>query len=433
MKVRLGDYVKVRRGASPRPIDDPKYFGGKVGWVRIVDVTSSKKYLLKTEQYVSKIGESKSLRLNPGDFILTICATVGIPSILQIPACIHDGFVNLYDLEGIDKDYLYYYFQNTRNELINKAQPGTQINLNTGLIANHSIYLPPLPQQRKIAEILSTVDAQIEATEQLIAKYEMVKEGLIQDLFTRGIDINTGKLRPKYKDAPHLYKESPLGMIPKEWEVKKLKDISNKIIDGTHFTPTYTEFGVPFLRVTDIQREEINRDKTKYISPTEHLELTKRCKPEIGDILYSKNGTIGLTKVVDWNWRFSIFVSLCLIKLKVSEDPEYIANNLDADYVWKQIQIKSKQGTVTNLHLEEIRELEIKLPLLEEQNAISYKIKSLKENNLNHKKQLEAYQKLKQGLMQDLLSGRKEVITHEAEKVMAQVTEPERVYGKNSF
>jgi len=95
--------------------------------------------------------------------------------------------------------------------------------------------------------------------------------------------------------------------IHPDWPVTELSEVSTKITDGAHFTPTYTETGVPFLRVTDIT--ESNTSK-KFIPQEEHNELIKRCRAEKGDVLYSKNGTIGIAKLIDWDWEFSIFVSL---------------------------------------------------------------------------------------------------------------------------
>ena len=111
----------------------------------------------------------------------------------------------------------------------------------------------------------------------------------------------------RYKDSGIPW----LGEVPEHWEVKRLKFLTNKIVDGAHFTPTYVNEGVPFLRVTDIQEKNIDMEKIKYIPLEEHQELIKRCNPQKGDLLLSKNGTIGISKKIDWNWEFSIFVSLC--------------------------------------------------------------------------------------------------------------------------
>ncbi|MCG5517486.1 MULTISPECIES: restriction endonuclease subunit S, partial [unclassified Ectothiorhodospira] len=100
-----------------------------------------------------------------------------------------------------------------------------QVSLNTGQLKKLSVFTPPLPEQRLLARILDTLATQIQKTEALIAKLEKVKEGLIHDLLTRGIDEN-GQLRPSPEQAPELYKDSPLGLIPSGWDLLTLGEIS---------------------------------------------------------------------------------------------------------------------------------------------------------------------------------------------------------------
>ncbi len=203
------------------------------------------------------------------------------------------------------------------------------------------------------------------------------------------------------------YKMTEVGEIPNEWDIKKLDSIVEKITDGTHKTPIYTESGIPFLRVTDIQETCIDWNNVKYISKQEHDELTKRCKPEIGDILYSKNGTIGIPKIIDWDKEFSIFVSLCLIKIKKSDSEvinKYLEKFLSSDCCLNQIKVRAKQGTVTNLHLEEIRELIIPLPPLPEQQRIAEILSSNDALITKTDELIEKTKEIKQGLMQELLT-----------------------------
>ena len=156
--------------------------------------------------------------------------------------------------------------------------------------------------------------------------------------------------------------------IHPDWPAFELSEVSTKITDGAHFTPTYVETGVPFLRVTDIT--ESNTSK-KFIPQEEHDELIKRCRPEKGDVLYSKNGTIGIAKLVDWDWEFSIFVSLALIKPKKELlDPHYLTCFLNSDTAYAQATARSKSGTVTNLHLVDIKTIKIPVPPLSIQQAI---------------------------------------------------------------
>src|SRR5690554_2452906 len=121
------------------------------------------------------------------------------------------------------------------------------------------------------------------------------------------------------------YKDSGIdwiGNIPTNWTTSKLKYHTKKIIDGAHFTPTYIEKGygaIPFLRVTDLHNKEIDTQNIKYIPREEHEELIKRCHPQKGDLLLSKNGTIGLdrksTRLNSSHVRISYAV-FCLKKKK---------------------------------------------------------------------------------------------------------------------
>jgi type I restriction enzyme S subunit len=96
--------------------------------------------------------------------------------------------------------------------------------------------------------------------------------------------------------------------FPEGWSLATLDELAI-VRDGSHVTPTYLTVGIPFLRVTDIQDEEIDLVTVKRISPEEHANFTRSIKPQKGDILYSKNGTIGIPRLVTWDWDFSIFVS----------------------------------------------------------------------------------------------------------------------------
>lgn len=200
------------------------------------------------------------------------------------------------------------------------------------------------------------------------------------------------------------FKHTEIGIIPKDWKIENLSTLSNQIIDGTHYTPIYTDKGVPFLRVTDLQNNDIDFNKVKYISEEEHRFLIKRCYPQINDLLLSKNGTIGIPKVIDWDWEFSVFVSLALIKIKHNcIDSVFLKEIFESNIIDNQIREQSKQGTVTNLHLEEIRKFLIPLPPLPEQQKIAQALNDTDDLILSLQKLIEKKKAIKQGAMQELL------------------------------
>ncbi|WP_336133671.1 restriction endonuclease subunit S [Natronomonas amylolytica] len=261
------------------------------------------------------------------------------------------------------------------------------------------VALPPLPEQRKIATILYTVDRAIEKTGEIIDKFESIRSGLIEDIATTGIG-NENLVEQKVPMLPERWE------IPAHWELKFLKDISTLITDGAHQTPTYVDNGIPFLKVEDIKQDEIDWDSVARIPEEEHKTLTNRGKPTEGDVLLSKNGTIGISKVVDWNREFSHFVSLALIRPNQEIIlSEYLSTLLESRICMRQANARSKTGTVTNLHLEEIEQLSIPVPPIPEQREILKKVSAVEDGLSTEKEYLNRLKRFKRGLMQDLLSG----------------------------
>ncbi|MEZ9181046.1 restriction endonuclease subunit S [Vibrio cyclitrophicus] len=207
--------------------------------------------------------------------------------------------------------------------------------------------------------------------------------------------------------TPDGYQQTEVGIIPTEWTLDKLDKLTDLIIDGTHHTPKYTKFGVPFLRVTDINGV-LDESEFKYVSTEEHAVLIKRAKPEFGDLLLSKNGTIGIPKVVNWSWEFSIFVSLALIKPKKKLlNSNYLEQFFKSNFLTKQLEQKAKQGAVTNLHLEEIREILLPMPpLVEEQTAIANALSDVDALLSELDKLIAKKQAIKTATMQQLLTGK---------------------------
>lgn len=184
---------QVKRGASPRPIDDPKYFddNGEYAWTRIADVSSSGMYLTETTQRLSTLGSSLSVRLEAGELFLSIAGTVGKPCITTSKACIHDGFVYFPQLR-INNKYLYYIFD-AGQAYLGLGKMGTQLNLNTDTVGGIKIGLPPA---NEIEEIIFYIEQKNTQYTDLISKavssIDLMKErktALISAAVTGKIDV----------------------------------------------------------------------------------------------------------------------------------------------------------------------------------------------------------------------------------------------------
>lgn len=180
----IGEIANIKRGASPRPITDAKWFDeeSKVGWVRISDVSKSKKILVETEQYLSNEGIQKSRFIPKGNIIMSICATIGKPIYTGFDVCIHDGFVVFSELKAWH-EYTYYYLEYIEKNWYQYGQPGTQVNLNSDIVSNEIFPFPCLEEQTKIANFLSAIDQKIEVVAQQIEQAKQWKKGLLQQMF----------------------------------------------------------------------------------------------------------------------------------------------------------------------------------------------------------------------------------------------------------
>ncbi|TDD39881.1 restriction endonuclease subunit S [Saccharopolyspora elongata] len=190
---------RIQRGASPRPIDDPVYFdeNGSYSWVRISDVTSSGKYLTRTDQKLSSLGESLSVKLEPGELFVSIAASVGKPVITKIRCCIHDGFVAIRDPK-VNTEFLYYILL-LGDAFDGLGKLGTQLNLNTHSVGSIAIPIPPEVEQREIVGALNReMCSSLALRGSLSRQIELLVErhqALITAAVTGQIDVSTASGR----------------------------------------------------------------------------------------------------------------------------------------------------------------------------------------------------------------------------------------------
>jgi len=221
MSNSINRYVSLQGGFAIKSVD---YSKSGIPLIRISNVTS--KGLDKTNViFVPNefAFDLKDYLANKDDTLIAMSgATTGKCCLVKkedLPCLINQrvGRFVITNEREVDKKFVYYIVSSHafQNELLKDAVGGAQPNVSPKQIEKINWDFPLYNQQQKIAQILSTQDYVIEKTQTAIAKFKAVKQGLLNDLFTRGIDNKTGKLRPKQQDAPELYKESKLGWIPK--------------------------------------------------------------------------------------------------------------------------------------------------------------------------------------------------------------------------
>lgn len=397
----IGDVIS---GGTPSTTIN-EFWDGDVVWITPADLSKIHFPEIKTSgKKITLQGlSSSSANLIPaGSIVMSSRAPIGY---FAIPSCnfsTNQGCKSVKLKVGNDALFHYYNFQFNVNVIKRRGEGTTFAEISKKELEKLCFTFPEsLPQQRKIASILSTCDEVIEKTEAAIAKYQALKQGMMHDLFTRGIDVNTGKLRASYQDAPELYKESDLGMIPKDWEEITFGNEIN-FLSGCPFSSAFfneEKKGMPLIRIRDLLD---SNQETYYNGLYSDSYLINE-----KDVLIGMDGDFHIVK---WNNSPSLLNQRIL---KISEKKE---GKLYLDYFYYylfpfllDVHNKTAATTVKHLSTKDISAAIRYLPLKSEQILSAKKLLSIDDKIQSEQSALAKYQQIKAGLMQDLLTGNVEV------------------------
>ena len=276
--------------------------------------------------------------------------------------------------------------------------------LNRNDVYELDVYRPDPAARDKIAEILDTLDAAIRGTEAVVAKLKAMKQGLLHDLLTRGIDAN-GNLRPPHPEAPHLYKQTPLGWLPKEWDARLLDEVA---IRGSGHTPSksiasYWNGGIKWVSLADSHRldQVFIRETDKEISEAGLANSSAVRHPE-NTVILSRDAGIGKSAILASEmavsqhfmaWRCGSKLNhVFLYYLLQREKPRFEAIAMGS--------------TIKTIGLSFFKKYTIALPPKDEQDHCAEILLEIESDIVRHEQELQKLRATKSGLMDDLLTGR---------------------------
>lgn len=371
---KLGQLASVNNGKSNTQdaVDDGSY----VFFDRSREIKSSNRYLFDCDAIIVP-GEGKEFipQIHSGKFDLH-----------QRAYAIH-SFHN-----DVDFNYLYYFIHFNREVFLKKAVGSTVKSLRLGQFNEFPVVLPPLSQQKTIAQILTTVDSEIHKTDEIIEQAELLKKGLMQDLFTKGI-------------GHKKFQQTKLGMIPEEWEVLRLEDVSDVERGKFSHRPRNDErfYGgnIPFIQTGDVVNS--NGRITKYCQTLNELGLSVSRLFQKGTIVLTIAANIGDTGILEFDSCFPD----SLVGISVNEK---VTNHFLEYYLKTRknyLNAIATQSAQKNINLEKLRPLLVVVPSIEEQAQIAHILYGVDEKISKNLKIKHNLKLLKLGLMQDLLTGRK--------------------------
>ena len=270
-----------------------------------------------------------------------------------------------------------------------------------------AIALPPDMEQAAIADVLDVIDSAIHETEAIIAKLKAVKQGMLQGLLTRGIDAN-GEMRPPQAEAPHVYKQSPLGWIPKDWSTSPLSQYTaTEITYGIVQAGPHVPGGVPYIRTGDMSGDALIRESMLCTS-RRIASSYARSEVRTGEIVMAIRATVGKVLPVPGDLDgANLTQGTARISPNSKTDGTFLLWAIRHSRAQKAIQLEIKGTTFAEITLGALRQVLVAAPIgLEEQTEIGKRLTLVDERLSLERESLAKCLSQKAGLMDDLLTGR---------------------------
>ncbi|WP_270329890.1 restriction endonuclease subunit S [Lactococcus petauri] len=380
---KLGDLANIVRGASPRPIQDSKWFDkdSDIGWLRISDVTDQNGRIHHLEQRISKLGQEKTRVLKEPHLLLSIAATVGKPLVNYVKTGVHDGFL-IFLNPSFEREFMFQWLEMFRPNWKKYGQPGSQVNLNSELVRNQEIPLPSIEEQQKIGSFFKQLDDTIALHQRKLDKLKQLKQGYLQQLFPK-----PGETVPKIRFAN----------FEGEWEERKLKqlgEIQTGNTPSTKDSSNYAKNGILWVTPTDIDSLIIS-DTAKKLS---EKGQTKARIAKAGSILVTSIASIGKNALAKTDMGFNQQINSLTPS---SENDSYFL--LTQSEKWSEMmQRNAAAGTMQIVNKSEFSNIVTEVPKLDEQGQIGNFFAKLDQTITLQLSKINKLKSIKQALLQKM-------------------------------
>ncbi|PKR59937.1 restriction endonuclease subunit S [Thalassospira lohafexi] len=389
----LSDLGEYQNGRAFKPAD-----WGTEG-LPIIRIAQINNPYSETNYYSGSDVQEKHL-IRDGDLLFSWSATLTALLWKNGDGILNQHIFKVVENEGVDKNFLLYTILHSIDGLASHSHGTTMKHIKKGVLDKYHVGVPPLPEQKKIAEVLSSVDEAIAATKAVIDQTKQVKKGLLQTLLTKGIGHTK-------------FKQTELGEIPESWELKKADDLCMTISVGIVIKPAqyYVEAGsgIKALRSANVREGYIEDDKWVYLSKEGH-EKNKKSQLKAGDVLVVRSGYTGTSCVVPPEYNGTNCIDIIFARPKHNlVISEFLSAYINSPEGRKQV-LKSEGGLAQkHFNVTELKKMLVPIPPKAEQIEIVRHLEDAQTATRLNEAKLSQLQALKTGLMSDLLTGRKRV------------------------
>lgn len=407
------DLFSVETGTTPSTKQNEYWGNGDINWITPADMSkldNQMKITNSDRKITGKALKESNLTLMPkGSIIISSRAPVGYVGVVEKETAFNQGCKGLIPKEKLNTDFYGYYFVFRKNYLSNISGGSTFKELSKDLLENFEVPFPPVPEQEKIAEILSTVDEAIQKTDQAIEKTQKLKKGLMNELLTKGIDSTQQTVDRKQGKAKREFKDTELGRIPKEWKVSKLKEVAT-VRYGLGQPPELSTDGIPMIRATNIKSGKIYKKDLVYVQK-DVVPISRNPFLKEGDILIVRSGAYtGDIAYISEEWEGAVAGYDLIVTPSKDTDSRFLTYYLLSPLIQNRYFYGQKvRSAQSHLNSSQAEETPVLLPPIDEQQKIAEIIGSIDEKIEFQRRRKEKFERMKKGLMEELLTGKKRV------------------------
>ena len=388
---KLGEIVKIERGGSPRPIDN--YIttdADGLNWIKIGDAPEQGRYIVHAAEKIKPLGLSKTRQVEPGDLILSNSMSFGKPYIMSIHGCIHDGWLlirnnqNIFDLKflcnllGTEQLHAQY----------RRLAAGSAVNnLNKELVSGTNVGVPSKAEQLKIGQFFENLDEYITLHQRKLEHLKLKKKSLLQKLFPKEGEVYPELRFPGFTDP---------------WEQRKLGELASFSKGNGYFKSDLKSTGIPIILY--------GRLYTKYETVIEDIDTFADAKEGAvyslgGEVIVPASGEtaeeISIASVVQ-NPGVLLGGDLNIIRPTENLLPSFLALSISNGSAHREMSKRAQGKSVVHLHNEDLAQIDLKYPSVEEQSKITACINWVDNLITLHQRKLEHLQLLKKALLQQL-------------------------------
>lgn len=354
----LDQCCTIVSGATPKTSVD-EYWDGDILWTTPKDLSNLDTHYLKdtprkiTEQGLASCGASI---LPAGSVLFSSRAPIGHVAINAVPMATNQGFKSFIPKAGVlDAKFLFHWLRKNKAYLESLGNGATFKEVSKATVARIEIDLPPFPEQRRIAAILDQADALRAKRREALAQLDSLTQSIFIEMFGDPV-VN-----------------------PMSWNCRSLDEVTNKVTDGEHLNPPFSESGMPIVMAGNVLVDQIDLDATKKVETALGQQFRKKCGPEYGDLLIVGRGaTIGRLCRVNVHDSFCLMGSVILVKPDRSVlDERYLSGMLSMPTMHAMLYKSSGSSAQQAIYLKDVKRLACPLPPLLLQQAFSKRIQAV--------------------------------------------------------